>query len=153
MGCTLVSGAGRDYGDLRKVADPHTKTHFAPLAILASAATSLLYSYKRTFDAWGALTSIQVLTSLQIKNFKSLEDVEIELGKSVVFVGPNNSGKTTALQALALWGIGLRKWLEKRGATDTPEKRPGVTINRRGSDRDSRAKCQSTLERPPYQGE
>lgn len=72
-----------------------------------------------------------MLTSLKIKNFKRLEDVEIELGKTVVFIGPNNSGKTTALQALALWEIGLRKWLEKRSARDTPEKRPGVTINRR----------------------
>jgi ABC-type nitrate/sulfonate/bicarbonate transport system ATPase subunit len=74
-----------------------------------------------------------VLTSLRVKNFKRLEDVEIELGKTVVFVGPNNSGKTTALQALALWEAGLRKWLEKRSAKDTPtpEKRPGVTINRR----------------------
>src|ERR1022692_4347612 len=72
-----------------------------------------------------------MLTSLRVKNFKRLEDVEIELGKTVVFVGPNNSGKTTALQALALWEIGLRKWLEKRSAKDTPEKRPGVTINRR----------------------
>jgi energy-coupling factor transporter ATP-binding protein EcfA2 len=72
-----------------------------------------------------------VLTSLRVKNFKRLEDVEIELGKTVVFVGPNNSGKTTALQALALWEIGLRKWMEKRSAKDTPEKRPGVTINRR----------------------
>ena len=72
-----------------------------------------------------------MLTNLRIKNFKRLEDVEIELGKTVVFVGPNNSGKTTALQALALWEVGLRKWLEKRSAKDTPEKRPGVTINRR----------------------
>jgi len=72
-----------------------------------------------------------VLTSLRIKNFKRLEDVEIELGGTVVFVGPNNSGKTTALQALALWETGLRKWVEKRSAKDTPEKRPGVTINRR----------------------
>jgi energy-coupling factor transporter ATP-binding protein EcfA2 len=72
-----------------------------------------------------------VLTSLRVKNFKRLEDVEIELGKTVVFVGPNNSGKTTALQALALWEIGLRKWVEKRSAKGAPEKRPGVTINRR----------------------
>jgi ABC-type thiamine transport system ATPase subunit len=66
-----------------------------------------------------------------VKNFKRLDEVEIELGKTVVFVGPNNSGKTTALQALALWEVGLRKWLEKRSARDAPEKRPGVTINRR----------------------
>ncbi len=72
-----------------------------------------------------------MLTSLRVKNFKRLGDVEIELGKTVVLVGPNNSGKTTALQALALWEAGLRKWLEKRPAKDAPEKRPGVTINRR----------------------
>jgi ABC-type taurine transport system ATPase subunit len=71
------------------------------------------------------------MTNLRIKNFKRLEDVEIELGKTVVFIGPNNSGKTTALQALALWEIGLRRWVEKRSPKDTPEKRPGVTINRR----------------------
>ena len=72
-----------------------------------------------------------MLTSLRVKNFKSLEDVDIELGNTVVFIGPNNSGKTTALQALALWELGLRKWLEKRAARDTPAERPGVTINRR----------------------
>jgi len=49
----------------------------------------------------------------------------------VVFIGPNNSGKTTALQALALWEIGLKLWAEKRSGKRTPEKRPGVTINRR----------------------
>src|SRR6201987_1258762 len=72
-----------------------------------------------------------MLTNLRIRNFKRLEDVEIELGKTVVFIGPNNSGKTTALQALALWEIGLRRWIEKRSAKDIPEKRPGITINRR----------------------
>jgi predicted ATPase len=40
--------------------------------------------------------------------------VEIKLGNPVIFIGPNNSGKTSALQALALWEIGLKKWNEKR---------------------------------------
>jgi len=71
-----------------------------------------------------------MLTDLRVVNFKCLRDVDVELGKTVVLVGPNNSGKTTALQALALWEIGLRKWNEKRGKA-LPEKRPGVTINRR----------------------
>lgn len=71
-----------------------------------------------------------MLTKVRIRNFKRFEDVEIELGNPVVFIGPNNSGKTTALQALALWDLGLRKWVEKRGE-HPPEKRPGVTINRR----------------------
>jgi hypothetical protein len=71
-----------------------------------------------------------VLTKVTIRNFKRFHEVSIELGNPVVFIGPNNSGKTTALQALALWDLGLRRWNEKRGG-QTPEKRPGVTINRR----------------------
>jgi ABC-type lipoprotein export system ATPase subunit len=72
-----------------------------------------------------------MLTKLTIRNFKRFEEVEIELGNTVVFIGPNDSGKTTALQALALWDIGLKRWIEKRGGKVAPEKRPGVTINRR----------------------
>jgi len=71
-----------------------------------------------------------MLTKLRVVNFKCLRDVEVELGKAVVLVGPNNSGKTTALQALALWEIGLRNWNEKRSRAIS-EARPGVTINRR----------------------
>ncbi|MFH0996087.1 MAG: AAA family ATPase [Pseudomonadota bacterium] len=72
-----------------------------------------------------------MLTRVQIRNFKRFFDVDLDLGKSVVLIGPNNSGKTTALQALALWDIGARRWNEKRKGRISPEKRPGVTINRR----------------------
>lgn len=72
-----------------------------------------------------------MLTKLTVRNFKRFGNVEVELGNPVVFIGPNNSGKTTALQALALWDIGLKRWNEKRAGKATPEKRPGVTINRR----------------------
>ncbi len=72
-----------------------------------------------------------MLTKLTVANFKRFGRVEIELGNPVLFIGPNNSGKTSALQALALWDIGLKRWLEKRGRAKAPEKRPGVTINRR----------------------
>ncbi len=72
-----------------------------------------------------------MLTKLTIRNFKLFEHVEVELGECVVFIGPNNAGKTSALQALALWEVGTKRWLEKRGGGAVPEKRPGVTINRR----------------------
>lgn len=72
-----------------------------------------------------------MLTRLTVRNFKRFQDAEIELGNPVVFIGPNDSGKTTALQALALWDLGLRRWKEKRSEKQAPEKRPGVTINRR----------------------
>lgn len=72
-----------------------------------------------------------MLTKVTVRNFKKFENVEIELGNPVVLIGPNNSGKTTALQALALWDVGLKRWNEKRAGREAPEKRPGVTINRR----------------------
>lgn len=73
-----------------------------------------------------------MLTNLKIRNFKRFDDMEIELGNPVVFVGPNNSGKTSAMQALSLWSLGVKRWNEKRSrGKSTPEKRPGVTINRR----------------------
>lgn len=71
-----------------------------------------------------------MLTRVVIRNFKRFDEVTIELGNPVVFIGPNNSGKTTALQALALWDLGLRRWTERRRG-GAPETRPGVTINRR----------------------
>ena len=72
-----------------------------------------------------------MLTKLICRNFKNFGEVEVELGNPVVFIGPNNSGKTTALQALALWEIGLKRWNENRKGKTNPEKRPGVVINRR----------------------
>lgn len=72
-----------------------------------------------------------MLTSIRIRNLKRFEDVTIELGSPVVFVGPNNSGKTTALQALALWNLGVKRWQERHGAEKAPANRPGVVVNRR----------------------
>ncbi len=72
-----------------------------------------------------------MLTKLTIRNFKRFEEVEVELGSPVVFIGPNNSGKTSAMQALALWDVGLKRWNERRARLPMPEKRPGVTVNRR----------------------
>src|SRR3990170_3958194 len=72
-----------------------------------------------------------MLTKLTIRNFKRFDFAEVELGNPVVFIGPNNSGKTTALQALALWCTGLKRWNEKRAGERAPEKRPGVALNRR----------------------
>ncbi len=70
-----------------------------------------------------------MLTKVAIRNFKRFD--EVELGNPVLFVGPNDAGKTSALQALMLWDLGLRRWTEKRGGKTAPEKRPGVAISRR----------------------
>ena len=64
-----------------------------------------------------------MLTRVTIRNFKRFDEVSVELGNPVVFIGPNNSGKTTALQALALWDLGVRRLREKQGQA--------VALNRR----------------------
>lgn len=72
-----------------------------------------------------------MLTKLIIKRFKRFSAIEVELGNPVVFIGPNNYGKTSALQALVLWETGLKRWFEKRANKQTPKKRSGVVINRK----------------------
>lgn len=69
-----------------------------------------------------------MITQFHISNFKRLQSVSLELGNASVFIGPNNSGKTTALQALALWDMGWRRWVEKRDDSSA-SKRQGVAIN------------------------
>lgn len=72
-----------------------------------------------------------MLTKLTARNFKQFEDITVDLDDVVVFVGPNDSGKTTALQALSLWELGLRRWRDRWGIVPTSDiQRPGVSINR-----------------------
>ena len=72
-----------------------------------------------------------MLTNIAIRNFKRFEDVSVELGGPAVFIGPNNSGKTSAMQALALWDIGVKRWAARHGVEGKVGSRPGVTVNRR----------------------
>ena len=72
-----------------------------------------------------------MITKLTMRNFKRFDEAVVDLDGNVVLIGPNNSGKTTALQALALWDVGYKAWIDKRGTGATPSKRPGIAINRR----------------------
>ncbi|MCY4215008.1 MAG: AAA family ATPase [Gammaproteobacteria bacterium] len=77
------------------------------------------------------MDELPVLTKLIARNFKLFDEIEVELGQQVIFVGPNNAGKTTALQALALWDVGLKRWLERSRSGDGRTQRAWATINRR----------------------
>lgn len=67
-----------------------------------------------------------MLDKVVIKNFKKFELEEFELSESIILAGPNNSGKTTLLQAIAVWNLGFQKWIQKRGSKKnyTPTKVP-----------------------------
>lgn len=72
-----------------------------------------------------------MLTRLLIRNFKKFDEAEVDLASPVLFIGPNNSGKTSAMQALALWSVGLKRWNEKRSGAAASANRRGVAISRR----------------------
>ena len=55
---------------------------------------------------------MKLLHYLEIQNFKRFGDSQrIELDHPAVLIGPNNCGKTTAIQAIALWSQAVRAWL------------------------------------------
>lgn len=47
-----------------------------------------------------------------IENFKRFDRVEFSLPGHLVVAGPNNTGKTTLLQAIAAWSVALTRWKE-----------------------------------------
>jgi len=71
-----------------------------------------------------------MIRKVTVKNFKLFADQTFELSDSIVLAGPNNSGKTTLLQAIATWKFGLERWLAQRKGTTTGVKRTGAQITR-----------------------
>ncbi len=52
------------------------------------------------------------IRKVRIEGFKRFDDVEFVLPGHIVVAGPNNSGKTTLLQAIAAWSLALTRWKE-----------------------------------------
>lgn len=48
-----------------------------------------------------------------IKGFKQFSELTFDLPGHVVLAGPNNSGKTTLLQAVATWSLALKVWMRR----------------------------------------
>ncbi|MAE70843.1 MAG: hypothetical protein CME06_10285 [Gemmatimonadetes bacterium] len=61
-----------------------------------------------------------------LRRFKRFEEVAFDIPGHVVLAGPNNTGKTTLLQALASWNLALTHWKKlndynkRRGYTKVP---------------------------------
>jgi len=54
----------------------------------------------------------EVIHTIRISGFKRFGEVEFRLPEHVVLAGPNNTGKTTVLQAIASWALAIRRWRE-----------------------------------------
>ena len=52
------------------------------------------------------------ITKITIRNFKRFREEAFDLDGDVVIAGPNDSGKTTLLQAISCWSLMLSRWLE-----------------------------------------
>ena len=73
---------------------------------------------------------VRLLHYLEIQNFKRFGDRQrIELDHPAVLIGPNNCGKTTAIQAIALWSQAVRAWHANKGKA-RPKQRTATSLNR-----------------------
>ncbi|NTU53713.1 MAG: AAA family ATPase [Chlorobiaceae bacterium] len=73
---------------------------------------------------------MRLLHYLELQNFKRFGDRQrIELDHPAVLIGPNNCGKTTAIQAIALWSQALRTWLDAKRNSSAKE-RTATALNR-----------------------
>lgn len=67
---------------------------------------------------------------IEIENFKRFGARQrIELDHPAVLIGPNNCGKTSAIQALALWSQALKTWFDVRKSSSAKE-RTATALNR-----------------------
>jgi len=73
---------------------------------------------------------MRLLHYLEIENFKRFGPRQrIELAHPAVLIGPNNCGKTSAIQALALWSQAVRSWYDARKESSALT-RPATSLNR-----------------------
>lgn len=73
---------------------------------------------------------MRLLHYIEIENFKRFgEKQRIELDHPAVLIGPNNCGKTSAIQALALWSQAVQTWYDARKTSSATE-RNATALNR-----------------------
>jgi len=74
-----------------------------------------------------------MIQQVQLVNFKRFKDETFDLEDSIILAGPNNTGKTTLLQAVAVWNFALRRWLAERDPRlgSKAKKRTGVPVTRK----------------------
>lgn len=72
---------------------------------------------------------MSMIRRVTIKNFKRFREQVFDLKDAVILAGPNNAGKSTLLQAITTWKLGLDQWVVQRKGSKAV-KRSGVSITR-----------------------
>lgn len=76
-----------------------------------------------------------MITKVVVENLKRFIHEEFALDETIVLAGPNNSGKSTLLQALATWSMALDRWRLGKGKVfedKQGKKRPSAAKSRTG---------------------
>jgi AAA15 family ATPase/GTPase len=74
------------------------------------------------------------LKKLHIKNFKSFQDIVIEFNSELnIFTGINNAGKTTMLEAIALWHECFSKLIQEAKKATTNYKKGDYVLGNTGN--------------------
>ena len=56
-----------------------------------------------------------LISYIELENFKRFSERQhIAFAHPAVLIGPNNCGKTSAIQALALWSLAVKTWFDLR---------------------------------------
>lgn len=71
-----------------------------------------------------------MITKVKLEFFKRFESETFDLGDDIVLAGPNNSGKTTLLQGIAVWNLAVQRWLAEHAESSKARQRTGVPISR-----------------------
>jgi len=71
-----------------------------------------------------------MITKVKLEFFKRFESETFDLGDDIVLAGPNNSGKTTLLQGIAVWNLAVQRWLAEHVESSKARQRTGVPISR-----------------------
>jgi hypothetical protein len=73
-----------------------------------------------------------MITRIRSQFFKTFEKQDFQLGPVSLLAGPNNSGKSTLLQAVMVWSLAMRKWCEKKGpdSSSKAKDRQGAPVTR-----------------------
>ncbi len=73
-----------------------------------------------------------MISKVTLEYFKKFDKEQFDLEDTIVLAGPNNSGKSTLLQAIAVWSLAVQRWLQERGSAKSKAAlRTGVVISRK----------------------
>jgi predicted ATPase len=73
-----------------------------------------------------------MISKVTLEYFKKFDKEEFHLGDAIVLAGPNNSGKSTLLQAVSVWNLAVQRWRQERGLNKSKATlHTGVPVSRK----------------------